>query len=513
MTRKEKFREQLVKARKLHGSRYSYSALNEPTAKDYVVIGCPSHGPFTQTWASHLQGHGCPACGSASRAKKIAHTPEVRRRNFIEKATAIHGAAYGYDSVDYSDRNMKAKVDILCPVHGVFQQTYGNHVTLKHGCPQCAKDAIADRLDRRHGPRPIKLARFLAAVRDLHGGRYTYPFLKKELVTTNSKVTVRCPDHGDFKQIAHNHARGHGCRLCKVSAGEDNFLRWLKSVVPKGTVVEGGNRSILSGKEIDIWLPSHKVAIEYNGTYYHSSSKVGKNYHADKQRRCSEIGVKLLTIFEFEWLHERLREIVKGRVLNALGLLSPHKIPSRKCDVRVIESSEGRAFFEDNHIKGPGTARLYLGLFHQEELVAAMSLGVPRFSKKYEWEVIRVCSKTGVLVHGSFAKLFSFFVKTYDPASVVNYSDLRWGTGASCMVAGFKRVGVTAPAVWYAPSNPERRGTVDGRPLSRLQVQKHKLPSLLSRFDPEETADENLHRHHYISFYDCGNVKYEWLAA
>lgn len=53
-----------------------------------------------------------------------------------------------------------------------------------------------------------------------------------------------------------------------------------------------------------------------------------------------------------------------------------------------------------------------------------MSFGKPRYNKNYECELLRLCTKNGYAVVGGAEKLFSYFVKTHNPKSVISYCDL-----------------------------------------------------------------------------------------
>ena len=58
---------------------------------------------------------------------------------------------------------------------------------------------------------------------------------------------------------------------------------------------ERNNRSILNGKEIDIYVASLKLGIEYNGVRWHSEQfGKDKNYHIDKLNKCNEQGINLI---------------------------------------------------------------------------------------------------------------------------------------------------------------------------------------------------------------------------
>jgi hypothetical protein len=61
------------------------------------------------------------------------------------------------------------------------------------------------------------------------------------------------------------------------------------------------DRTILDGKEIDIYIPSKKIGIEFNGTYWHSTEvKLDRNYHLEKSKLAEQKGVRLIHIYEYE---------------------------------------------------------------------------------------------------------------------------------------------------------------------------------------------------------------------
>jgi len=70
----------------VHGEKYDYSKVNYLTALEKVEIICKTHGNFWQVAISHLRGHGCAKCKSASQV--------LTTQQFIEMARAIHGDTY-----------------------------------------------------------------------------------------------------------------------------------------------------------------------------------------------------------------------------------------------------------------------------------------------------------------------------------------------------------------------------------------------------------------------------------
>ena len=86
------------------------------------------------------------------------------------------------------------------------------------------------------------------------------------------------------------------------------------------------------------------------------------------------------------------------------------KIYARKCKVVKLSASQAAAFFEHNHIQGNAGASVRYGLKHGENIVAAMTFGKSRFSKKHEYELIRAANTLNTTVVGGASKLFKHFI-------------------------------------------------------------------------------------------------------
>jgi len=119
----------IKKSNTIHKNKYDYSLIEIKNNKSKVKIICPVHGIFEQKASSHLEGCGCPKCRDEQVRKRFVKN----KLYFVEKAKQTHGDKYDYSLVDYI--NNKIKVKILCPIHGVFEQSPANHY--KYGCPFC----------------------------------------------------------------------------------------------------------------------------------------------------------------------------------------------------------------------------------------------------------------------------------------------------------------------------------------------------------------------------------------
>ena len=258
-------------------------------------------------------------------------------------------------------------------------------------------------------------------------------------------------------------------------------------------------RKLIFPQEVDIYLPDIKLAIEYDGLMFHSQGKskysifkgVSKNYHLEKTNLVESEGAQLFHIFEGENL-----DIWTSMIKNKLGLNT--KIYARKCLVKEVSSQEARKFLEDNHLQGYANSKIRLGLYYNEELVSLMTFSKPRYTKNYDWELVRFCTLKGYNVVGGASKLLSSFRSSYK-GSIISYANRRWSNGDLYRRLGFKEMNRTSPGYYYFKENEMILYTRD-------RFQKHKLKDLLETFDERLTEEENMFENDYRKIYDCGNL-------
>jgi hypothetical protein len=293
------------------------------------------------------------------------------------------------------------------------------------------------------------------------------------------------------------------CPHCKDgrSQPENELIKEVKKVYNKSLVL-GSRKILLSKKELDIYIPSEKLAIEYNGLYWHSDKwNNDSNYHLSKTEECEKLGIQLIHVFGDE-LHFK-SDIVFSRIASMLKK-SQTRIYARKCKCIQINSSESQKFLERNHIQGGCRSNVRYGLFYENVLVAVMTFGKPRFTKDHEWELLRFANVINTNVIGGASKLFSKFVKEHGPQSVVSYADRRWSQGKLYDVLEFNHIRTSKPAYWYTKDFLARE--------SRVKYQKHKLSNLLDEFDQNLTEIENMKNAGYHRIWDCGNLVYSWKS-
>lgn len=207
----------ISKAVEVHGGKYAYVKEDYTCSRTHMRIYCKEHKEyFYQRPSAHLQGQGCPECGKESQAVKKRKDTEY----FITKSKSIYGDKYDYsESVYLSSR---AKIKIICPVHGPFYTLASTHWS-GNGCTECNSDSrvkfYADKFIRRVSNDP----------------RYNHIDFSEAEYTTNSKrVKCWCKDHEEYFWATPNKLLDSigvcGCKTCQKLAQNRWTIRALKRV-------------------------------------------------------------------------------------------------------------------------------------------------------------------------------------------------------------------------------------------------------------------------------------------
>lgn len=277
----------------------------------------------------------------------------------------------------------------------------------------------------------------------------------------------------------------------RYSFAEKSVVEFIKEIY-SGQVVEN-ERTILNGKKLDIYIPDRKLAIEYDGLFWHNELNKPDNYHVNKTNVCENNGIQLIHIFEDEWIYKQ--DIVKSRLSGLLGLNK--RIYARKCVLKEVSYSEAEKFLSENHIQGNCISKYRYGLYNDEELVSLMTFGNSRF-KQGEFELLRFCNKLNTNVIGGASKLFKYFLDTHvEISSIISFADRRWSTGRLYEKLGFTNKQITSPSYYYV---------IDDIRHNRVEFQKHKLIEM--GFDKDKSEHDIMLEQEIFRIYDCGNLKY-----
>jgi len=280
------------------------------------------------------------------------------------------------------------------------------------------------------------------------------------------------------------------CSTCSPAGSRaqievDRFIRSM------GETTYVCDRSVIGPYELDIHVPPKKIAIEYNGLYFHSALFKGKNYHSNKTRLCAEVGVNLIHIFEDEWRDKR--DICESMIAHRLGL-SRSTMGARQCKTVVIDPQKRKKFFNETHIDGDVKASACFGLINElGDLVACMSLRRPlhkKFSNRLE--IARYSTRCDTNIVGGLSKLTAAakdYARSLGFVGLLTYVDTRWGTGKGYLSAGWDLISQTPNRFWWT----------DGRVrIDRFKIRADRQQGLTE----QQVADQ----HGVVKIWGCPNL-------
>lgn len=129
----------------------------------------------------------------------------------IREAKEVHGDKYDYQLLEYV--NFKTLLKIICKEHGIFEQKYKNHCKLGRGCWECGKKSCVKKALTKSKDA------FIDKCKKKHNNLYTYE--KTVYIKNDISITITCPIHGDFEQVANSHLQGNGCKKCAIEVGSE----------------------------------------------------------------------------------------------------------------------------------------------------------------------------------------------------------------------------------------------------------------------------------------------------
>lgn len=231
----------------IHGDLYGYNYVSYINNTTKVDIECKKHGIFSIIPRNHTNMRmGCPKCSVNYKTTE----------DFIKQAIEVHGDKYGYSNSIYS--RAEGLVDIICPIHGLFQQKASTHTIRKHGCPYCG------------GTKKKNNKEFILKSDGIHGGKYDYSLSNYENIRV--PVDIICKIHGVFKQTPSDHFKGSGCPSCNSSKGENTIEIFLKdNNIEYLREYRFDNCKDKRKLPFDFYLPNMNCIIEFHGDQHYNS--------------------------------------------------------------------------------------------------------------------------------------------------------------------------------------------------------------------------------------------------
>lgn len=299
------------------------------------------------------------------------------------------------------------------------------------------------------------------------------------------------------------------------SKRERAFEEWLRGL---GIPVEACDRAVLpGGLELDLYLPKHGVALEFNGMFFHSSSTLNphpkpRNYHEYKTELAATAGVRLYHFWE-----DTPDDLVKSIIESKLGI-SPTRVYARTCTLSEVSADASAVFFSQCHVDGAArSASVSLGLYKDGALVCCLSLMRRRNQARgiHAWEIGRFANALHTTVVGGYSRLLKAAIAYLSGRGIhelVSYCnrDLSpvWSETFYAR-NGFTFVGNSGRIYWYWAQRPvEINGRVHFGRVPRQAVQKRLLLQHFPDALPTDTEATLCERLGIVPVYNSGNFKF-----
>jgi hypothetical protein len=299
-------------------------------------------------------------------------------------------------------------------------------------------------------------------------------------------------------------------RLSFISISEKQVLDIIKINIPESLIQEN-IRDVIKPYELDIYVPDYKLAIEYNGIYWHSymsekrasCTKQTQLYtcqsrHLQKTNACQSKGIKLLHIFETEWINPIKQNIWKSIITGTLD--KGIKLDANDLKIKNVSKLEAKTFLEYNHLQGYTNCTLAYGLYKDAELMSLMVFN--NSDNDNEWLLVRFCNKLGYNILEAASKLLNNFREKY-VGSIKTTIDRRWDNDNLYKTLGFKEFTINEPEPFYWHLNNSNVL------FSESEFQNHKtkfgFEKNLSTNNELQTIIDNK----FAIIYDSGSITYK----
>lgn len=243
-----------------------------------------------------------------------------------------------------------------------------------------------------------------------------------------------------------------------ISSEENEISEYIKGLIDDNIILN--DRYIISPNELDIYVPSRNIAFEYDGLYWHSDKFVNKDYHLSKTEKAITKGIKLIHIFEDEWLYKK--DIVKSMINKELGCSKI--IDASNCDAKIIKDDVAETFINNNSIQYYIPCDFNMGLYYRDELLSTISFKNNKVNGHYLLQ--NFCDKKYFTVRKGIIKLINEFINMMKPKEIITYIDRRWDNSDVFYEIGFKHIKSLAPTCHYIINN-KRTTEINNNPDSK----------------------------------------------
>lgn len=253
-----------------------------PSSNKKVWWKCGKGHEWKAMIRSRSDGRGCPYCSGRHAVSGINDLQTVNPALATEWNYERNSGLMPMDVLPNSNK----KVWWKCSKGHEWQSTVANRNN-GNGCPYCL------------GRYAVKGENDLQTVNPAIAKEWNYEKnddLKPEEFTANSNKDVwwKCSKGHEWHASIANRNKGNGCPVCN-SERKTSFPEYALAYYLKRSGLDVVHSYRAKGYELDIYIPSLKIAIEYDGYYWHKNrmrKDIEKNY------KCKKDGIKLYRLRE-----------------------------------------------------------------------------------------------------------------------------------------------------------------------------------------------------------------------
>lgn len=240
-----------------------------------------------------VYGSGCFVCALSKRGEKKHQTELNNKGHFRDKELLLDWdweANYPKTPEDYTPVSNK-RVNWKCHICGYKWKAKLSNRVHGRGCPCCSNKVVVKGVNDLATKNP-------ALAKEWHPTKNGD--LKPDMVTpgTGRKVFWLCPIGHTYQATVLHRSYGTKCPICnsgrQTSFAEQAVFYYIKKEFPDS--ISRYKPEFLKRMELDIYIPSRKTAIEYDGAAWHGKDKLKREQR--KYKLCHERGIELIRVRE-----------------------------------------------------------------------------------------------------------------------------------------------------------------------------------------------------------------------
>lgn len=467
-----------------------------------------------------------------SQTEKFKNTLNNKKEEISNKRENTNLEKYGFkfftQTQDYLDKTRETNLEKYgveyYPQTEEYKEKLSNTNILKYGVSSYAK--TPEYLKRRketciekygvdsYSKTPSFKDKIKTTMKDKYGVEYALQnpeFLKKKMETTKERygVSFATQNKEVLDSIRNTFRKNYGVEYAcflpqaqnlknKESKPNQKFLELLE----KNNFKNIDREFVIDNYRYDFKINNYLIEIDpsytHNSTYgIFGEEPKDKKYHLNKTLVALKNNYRCIHVWDWD---------DENKIMDILH--DKEKIYARKCIIKEVPIKETNEFLQENHLQGTcNYQKISLGLYYKNNLIQIMTFGKPRYNKKYQWELLRLCSKRYCMVIGGANKIFKYFIKNYNPISIISYCDLSKFKGDIYLSLGFSHLKDTPPSKhWYSEK-------LKMHITNNLLIQRgfdQLLGNIYGNYGKGTSNEQLMLEHNFVELYDCGQGVYEW---